>query len=288
MKKIKSITVHVATPDTPEEGYKSYHEVRDEQGNVLLEEQFYQDGSLAGRVVRTFGESLNNEKFYSQEGQPDQEHSYQYNESGKLTFVKSNYAGGAIGNKQIQYDEANNAETILIGDDGGNIESKEYRRYDSEGKVLEEVIYEGEATLHEKKEASYDDHGRPIFKKITYNDGYESQNDYEYEMDESGRVIAVKIQNEKGEELHYEEFEFDNKNNVAEHYIEIGGGKKTTITKYEYDDENRVIKEQHLNGQEQVEKEIHFQYNELGQLSLKETNTPEGFTVEMYQYEYFE
>jgi hypothetical protein len=288
VKKIKSIKVNIATQDTAEEGYQSYYEERDAQGNVLLEIQYFEDGSLARRVERIFDESqkLKNEKFYSQEGAPDDVHDLSYNESGKLTFVKSTYAGGAIGIKKIENDESSNSETIRVEDEQGQVESKEYRRFDSEGKTLEEALYEGEDQLNQRSEASYDDHGRPIWKKITFEDGYESKNDYEYEMDEEGRVISVKITNEKGEEIFYEEYEFNEKNNIAEHYIE--SPKQTSIRKYEYDEKDRVILEQRLNGQEQVEQEVHFQYNEAGQLTLKETNTPDGFTVEMYTYEFFE
>ncbi|MEL6924913.1 MAG: hypothetical protein AAFO94_12770, partial [Bacteroidota bacterium] len=118
MKKIKSITVTVSTADTPEEGYKSYHELRDLQGNVLLEEQFYADGSLARRVERSYeGERLMTAKFYTQEGIPDQETMYRYAASGKPDQVRTVYAGGGIELKQISYDEANKGETIVIGDE---------------------------------------------------------------------------------------------------------------------------------------------------------------------------
>jgi len=293
LKKIKTLKVKLATQDSEEEGFLSFLEQRDANGNVLLEEQYYLDGSLARRVERTFSESdigkVTEEKFYSQEGAPDQTAVYTYNESGKVAIVKSTFSGGGIEVKKISYDEANNGETVLIGDDQGAIEAKEYRRYDGENRVVEEAIYEGENELTQKTETSFDDHGKPVARTITYGDGYVTELDYNYEMDDQGRVIGMTVKNEKGEEIYYEEYEYNEKNNISDHYVENAQSRKTSTKKYEYDDKDRVVKEQTLNIEDILEQEVHFQYDEeSNQLKMKETNTAEGFSVEMYEYEYFE
>ena len=290
MKKLKTLSITIITDETDEAGYKQYFEERDEQGNVVLDEKYKADGTLDARSKRRFDQEkrILEEQFFSEEGAADSQHTYKYNSSGKLELVTSKYKDGTIGYKRISYDETNNAETILIQDENNVTETKEYRRYDMEGRILEEIIYEPEDTLHQKTETSYDDHGRTNSKKILYNDGYQASNQYEYEFDESGRVISLTIENERQEEIHYEEYLFDESNNMIEYYTEAKSTGQSTIRKMEYDEKDRVIKEQILNAAELVEQETNLVYNDEGLLLEKEVATPSGFVLQQYTYEFFE
>ena len=289
MKKIKTFSINMITNETDEAGFKQYYEERDEAGNVILDEKYHADGTLNARSERTFDKEnrILEEKFYSEEGTPDSQHTYQYNSSGKLELVTSKYKDGTIGYKRISYDEANRAETVLIQDENNITETKEYRRYDMEDRVLEEIIYEPEDSLKQKTITSYDDHGRIISKNILYDDGYQGSNQYEYEFDEQGRVISLKIENERQEEIHYEEYLFDDANNMIEYYTEAKPTGQIFIRKLAYDEKARLIKEQILNGAELLQQETTYIYNDEGILLEKEVGTASGFIVEQYNYEYY-
>lgn len=289
MKKIKTTTIYLSEDDSKAQKIKYYYEERLNSGVAVLEEQYYPDGSIENRVERKYDENgtLVEEKFYSEEGEPDSVHHYQLDNSGKISLIKSVYRDGTVGYKHYEYNEADNSEWVTVKDENGEVEAREYRRYDSEGRALEELTYEGTESLQQKVLTSYDDAGRPVKQEITYEDGYLSTLHYSYEMDDQGRVATAKVTNQKGSEFRYEEFQYDDKNNLVEQYVEDIQNRRTYIRQWEYNGQGQVSVERRLNAQEQPEVEIVYHYNEEGLVVEKETATMEGNTYELYEYEFY-
>ena len=285
--KIKSITTFLVNNETDEKGLKHLYEERSPDGQVLLVEQYLEDGTLESRVERSLDEKnrLVEEKHYTSATHPDQHFSYEYNESGKISRVGVHYADGSVSHKNYSRDEAQKSTTIDIVDEDGDTEGKEYRRFDSEGKLLEEVIYDEDGKIHEKSEFEYNDTGNVIESVVVDAEGYELVRFYDYYFDDQGRVTRLETLNEDEEIIREDEFEFDERGNRILHSIQDKDRGYYITEKSEFNLDNRIIKQERLRGESVVES-IDFKYREDGLLLQKETTRGDGIFMNYYEYQF--
>src|SRR5690606_6430662 len=136
------------------------------------------------------------EKQYTTGEIPDQQITYEYNESGMVALATVRYLDGSASFRKYLRDEAQNTTTIESTDQDGEFEGSEFRRFDGEGKVLEEIFYDSENNITEKTETEYDDYGRVIEMVALDTEGFETVRFYDYYNNDEGRVIKIETLNE--------------------------------------------------------------------------------------------
>ncbi len=286
MPKIKSITTTIHHNFTPEQGLPAFYEERDAQQNVLLQLQYDSTGELESRVVRSFDEQgkLVEELQYSQNDVPDQVISTSYDAAGRPAQQKIKYLDGSYSFRNYTRDEAANSETITTIDEENFEEGKEFRRYDSEGRTLEEVIEEEGEPIQEI-ETTYDDHGRPLTQSGYYKDDYEFDRVYSYQLDEQGRIAQAEVHSEVGELLRRETYRFDERGNLCEQQIESFADGVNLTNSWEHDLDNRMTLHRRTLPGGNLQSEVQYRYDERGLLAEEERLSPEGVSLLVYAYE---
>ncbi len=282
--KIKSIKTFHVNDYTDEKGIVSVFEERDMEGNITLHIQYNEKGEIEQKVERILNGKgqLIEEKQYTGAGKPDQHIYYEYNESGKVALAKVHYLDGSISHRKYSRDESEKSTTIEIFDDSGAFEGKEFRRFDSEEKVLEETYYDEENAITEKIETEYDDHARVIETVAVDIDGNETVLFYDYYMDDKGRVNKIETLNEDELVIRTDEIEYDEHGNHSKYNVhDKNRGVFTDL--WEYDKDNKIINHKRFAGENLVE-EVKNRYRADNLLEEEETLTGNGISLKYFEY----
>ncbi len=286
--KIKSITTVLINDDTDQEGVKNLYEERDPQGNTTLLEQYMPSGESESRTARSYDNQdrvLTEEHFSSGQEVADQRLEYVYNNSGKIDQITVTYADGSFSLKKYAWDEAENTNTIMISDEDGDHEGKEFRKFDSEGKVLEVAIYDEGDKVMEKAEYEYDDYANIIESVEVDQEGYETVRFYDYYRDDQGRITKLETLNEDEQIIRVDEFSFDEQGNRTRHHIQNldRGSEQTDV--WVYDQNNRLVQRERLRGGKPMET-IDLRYREDGLLLEQEIRGANGVYANLFHYEF--
>ena len=286
MTKIKTVLTYLATSDSPEGGYLSQREERDEQGNVCLLIQYNEGEGVELKNERGFDNDnrLLEFKQYTYSDQPDQHISYEYTAAGQLEKEIIRYLDGSLSTKTYVRNQADNSYEATTIDEDGDLEAKEYRRLDSDGRTLEERIYDEENELQQETSTSYDDYGRPI-KMIHRNDeGLEMVYLYEYVLNDEGNLTEVAITNDSGKVLRKESVIYDDRGNRADVQIQDFEQGLALTEHREYDQNDKVVLHQRLSPDGSLLNEVKYTYREDGLLVEEENLSPRGASIRSYEY----
>ncbi len=285
--KIKSIKTFHIDDNTDGKGMVSIYEERDEQGNVILHIQYNEKEGIEQKTERILNEKgqLIEEKQYTGGEKADQHILYEYNESGKVNQAIVHYLDGSKSYRKYTRDEAQKSTTIEITDDDGIFEGKEFRRFDSEGKLLEEVIYDEENKVTEKRETEYDDYGRIIESVVLDIEGIETVRFYDYYLDDKGRVNKIESLNEDEIIIRTDEIEYDERGNQVK-YIVLDKSRGAELTEtWEYDKDDNIVNHKRLSGENLLE-EVKNRYRADKLLAEQEILTGNGVTIDYFEYSF--
>lgn len=288
MAKVKSITTFHQSDQTNNEPVKRSYEERDDQENVVLLIHYYFDGSQEMKIERTYDEEnrLLEEKQFSTEEEPNEVHTFEYTASGKLQRQSIQYRDGSFSYRNHEYDEANNSEKIMIVDDEGEEEGNEFRRFNSEGKALEEVVY-GDFGLEVKRESEYDDHGHLIKQTTEDNEGYIVDHFYQYERDEQQKLTHLKVIDDEGTLVKNVAYIYDQKDRVIEQHIKDSDRGWAFILKWEYDEKDRIVEERRSDFSGKVLEITKVTFDENDFVIEQEKTSTHGVEVNAYEYAFF-
>lgn len=286
MNKIKSIKTFVLNDeDKPQ---LLLHEERDQLGNVTKLEHYDHDGALESKSEFAFDEKgrLVEEKQFSKADTPDQTIRIEYNESGKPGLVRVLYADGSYSNKTYERNEAERTTTINIVDQDGDEEGKEYRKFDEEGRILEEVIYNDFGNVESKHEYEYDEYGNIVESVEVDSEGFEKVRFYDYYRDDKARINKIEMLNEEEKIIRVDTFELDERGNRVKHLMHNveRGTLHTDLRKYDEKD-NEVHFERRF-GERPIEV-VETTFREDGLLQKRETRSVDGVIVHQFEYELY-
>lgn len=291
MKKIKSTAVYSVTEESSEEGVLVQLEKRDEEGRLILEEKYYGDGTIESRIERTFNEKglpqLQRE-FSGVSSAPDQETTYRYSAAGRLEEATIKYQDGSFTYRKFTHDEAANSETINIVDEDGEYEGKEFRKYDSEGRILAEVIHDDSGKLEEDVTREYDEHGLILSRITVFPDDYKTTEQFLYERNDQGLILHRRIVDEEEKLLRADEFDYDEKGNTIRHTAQDFNQGWAIVDEWTYNEDSKVIATKRSEPNGTVHQESDYEYNEQGLIQRQEKRTKHGVDLLLFKYEYFD
>ena len=287
MNKIKSIASYIIDGDESEKVLNVYEE-RDQLGNTVLLKHFNYEGELESKSEFEFDEKgrVVVEKQYSSNEKPDQVLRIEYNESGKAHQVVLEFADGSITYKNYSRDEAENTTTIDIVDQNGENEGKEFRKFDAEGLILEEIIYNDSGKVESKAEFEYNNHGDILESVRTDEEGFETVRFYDYYRDEQSRIYKIESLNEDEKIIRVDEFEFDERGNRVRHTMTDLERGSVFIDVREFDKNDQEIRFERLMGERPIEV-VETKFRADGLMEQQETRRTEGVTTYRFEYELF-
>lgn len=287
MNKIKSIKTFVIMEDTNEPMLQVIEE-RDQNGNITLLEHFNEEGGREAKSEYEFDEKgrVTIERQYSMGENPDQTLAIEYNESGKAKQVVITYADGSISYKNYSRDEAEKTTTIDIIDEDGDTEGKEFRKFDSEDRVLEEVIYTDTGAIETKVEFEYNEHGDIVESVRVDEEGFETVRFYDYYRNDLAQIHKMDVLDEDENIIRIDEFEYDERGNQTKHAIQDLDRGALFVNLTTYDLNNNEVKFERLYGERSVEVR-ETKYTVDGLMESQETRTGEGVMTHRFEYELY-
>ncbi len=286
MNKIKSITTLVIEENgstTP-----AAYEERDQEGNITLLKNYTEKGGLDGMTLFEFDEKnrVIVEKQYSNGESPDQVIKVNYNESGKAHQIIVEYADGSTSYKNYSRDEAEKSTTIEIVDQDNELEGKEYRKFDSENRILEETIFTDTGAIETKAEYEYNDYGDIIESVKVDDEGFETVRFYDYYRDDQSRINKVEMLNEDENIIRVDEFEYDERGNRIKHIMKNLERGSLFVDIRAFDENDREIRFERLMGDRPIQV-IESRYRADGILEEQETRMGDGVILNRFEYEFF-
>lgn len=286
--KIKSVHTYIINDFTPEEGQLTLMQVNDEQGNLILQEQYYPDGKVEQKIERAYDAEnrLIEEKHFAEGDTPHQVIHQTFDENSKVKQRIVSYQDGAKSTTDFVYDLSAFSEEATTKDEAGNVEEKHFLRYDKEGRVLEEIEYGEDAVFVKSTKSSYNEAGRTLEKHFkTEEEEYTQYYDYEY--DEEGRIVYAEIFDEAEDLIRTDEITYDENGNHKEIVMKSYADGWAFVDHYEYDEQNQLKKQERVlpNGELLESKE--YQRNEHGMILEEEIRNRNGWTIHRHQFEFF-
>jgi hypothetical protein len=286
MNKIKSIRTFVLNDEG--EPQLIVHEERDQLGNVTKLEHYDYDGVLESKTEFAFDDKgrLIEEKQFSKADTPDQTIKIEYNESGKPGLVRVLFADGSVSKKTYVRDEAERTTTINIVDQDGDEEGKEFRRFDDEGRLLEEVIYNDFGNVESKQEYEYDEYGHIVESVEVDSEGYEKVRFYDYYRDDKARIVKIDMLNEDEKIIRIDTFDLDDRGNRVKHQMHNVERGTVYVDLRDYDEKDNEIRFERLLGERPIEV-VETKFREDGFLKERESRSGDGVIKHRFEYELY-
>lgn len=286
MKKIRAITTFLINQYTSDEGFKHIYQEFNDKGHTTVEERYFAEDELEQKILRSYDDQdrLIEEITYSDQHEPDQHIVYHYEAGAKPHKVEVIYANGAKTTYIHTYNDAERSENVVVMDENGTIESNEYRRWDAEERLLEEEIKDVDGNIVSRVVNEFDQHGNPLKVYIHSEDGDEFTHTFEYETDEKGYIVELKVSDDRGKVFRQETFEYDEQGNRTERRFEDRQRGRAGIEVWEYDDQGREILHQVLKPNGNPQEEVAITYGENGLVAEREYRDSDGVVIHMYEY----
>jgi len=165
----------------------------------------------------------------------------------------------------------------------GTVEHKYKYHYSSEGKLLNELLFEGETEITEHRSMEYNAKGQMIKESIHYLDGTADEMCFAY--DEEGRILSKRSLNSEGETDSYVVIIYDEDKLFSETEYDIAE-EIISQRKIIYDEEGRMSEELFKSIEEDYN--VVYSYDEKGQVTLRRRYDAEEQLTERNTYAYDE
>ena len=175
-------------------------------------EKVYEDGSLSGYQVETYGddgEHISTELFntagnriqlsiYESDGTVCAYWKYKYDSKGNLIKVEDYDSDGTlVGFTRSEYDSHGNEVKVKFYDPDGTLQEYYQNEYDSNGNCIKREMYDSDGILQYYSQDQYDSSGK-LLREENYDSSDVLQSYTLYEYDSNGNCTKVETHNADG------------------------------------------------------------------------------------------
>jgi len=255
----------------------------DNAGNVLLETEFNEDGTISEKYERKYDEKGNStEMCHFFESELAEKTSYHYNSNAQPEKEILHYADGSETVTSYSYDSENNLAEKKVVDSDGELESRETFKHSAK-EIIEHCHYDAEGNLKESTKYFYD---TVTPEKLKEEINYQAEHNIElrtvYLDDETGSITY----NKEGKTHSRQKLIYDEKKRVTENVLETFNGRYYYVFGYDEKD-NLISEERQLNGNIYFKVLNKWDENKLLLIrSVTDVNT--GFFCDLFRYEFWE
>lgn len=180
-----------------------------------------------------------------------------------------------------EFDDTGHAVEAITYNPDGTIDHKFKYQYNSEGRVTDELLLEGDDEITEHRSMVYNADGQLVKELVHYLDGTADELHFTY--DQQGRLLSRRSIDSEGETGNYVVNVYNGDHLVSETEYEIAG-EIITQRKIIYDEESNITEEVFRTPEENYH--IHYNYDEKGVASVRRRYNEKKHLMERNTYTY--
>jgi hypothetical protein len=279
MSQIRSLKVTTFPKEEESESYVSQIIHFDRSGNEIARYEYNGPDQFESKVESRFNE--NNQVIevttYLDEHDIAERKVYIRDKEGRIEQVNIEFTDGSISIQTIERDAADNTENWIERNEDDELESREFLKYNPEGKLILRELYDFNDKLTEAFEYEYNQNGEPLIRR--HLDGRRKLIlATEYKYSESGSLVLRVSRNRRGDLSDYLKLEYDDKDQVVRQSF---SGKYTFA--YEYDEQGNAVVEEEFSG-DTMDNRITSEYDSNNRIVLED----QVKFSRQFEYEYFD
>jgi len=279
MSQLRSLRVTTFPKDEDSESYISQIVHYDRAENEIARYEYHGPNEFESKVETRFNE--NNQVVevatYLDEHEIAERKVYVRNQNGQIEQVNIEFSDGSISVQTIERDADNNTENWIERDEDGELESREFLKFDKDGKVILRELYDFNDKLTEAYEYEYNPDGEMSIRR-QLDDRRKLILETEFKYSESGMLLLRVSRNRRGDLSDFLKIEYNEKDQVVRQSF---SGKYNFV--YEYDEKGNAVIEEEFSG-DILDNRITSEFDANNQVVLED----QVKFSKRYEYEYYD
>ncbi len=278
MTQIRSLRVTTFPKDEDSKPYVSQVIHYDRIGNEIARYEYHGPDEFESKVETKFNEAnqVIEVTTYLDEHQIAERKVYTRNAEGKIEKVNIEFTDGSISVQTIERDPVNHTENWVERDEDDELESREFMKYNADGKLILRELYDFNDKLTEAFEYEYNPEGEISIRRHL-DDRRKLILETEFKYSESGSLLLRVSRNRRGDLSDFLKIEYNEKDQVVRQSF---SGKYSFA--YEYDEQGNAVVEEEFSG-ETMDNRITSEYDANNRIVLEEQlNFSKKFDYEYY------
>lgn len=279
MSQLRSLRVTTFPKDEDSESYISQIIHYDHAGNEIARYEYHGPDEFESKVETRFNE--NNQVIeattYLDEHEIAERKVYVRNKDGQIEQVNMEFTDGSVSVQTVERDAENNTENWIERDEDDELESREFLKFDKEGKVILRELYDFNDKLTEAYEYEYHPDGKmSIRRQLDNRRKLILETEFKYSESE---LLALRVsRNHRGDLSDFLKIEYNDKNQVVRQSF---SGKYNFV--YEYDEQGNAVVEEEFSG-DTMDNRITSEFDANNQVVLED----QVKFSKRYEYEYYD
>lgn len=251
----------------------------DRAGNEIARYEFNGPDSFESRTETRFDERNQIEEVtsYLDEHQIAERKTYVRNSEGLIDQVNIEFTDGSVSVQTIERDIQNRTENWIERNEDDELESREFLKFNSNGKVILRELYDFNDKLKEAYEFEYNERNDVAVRR-QLDERRKLILETEYRYTDSGELRLRVSRNRRGELSDFLKIEYDDNGHVLRQSF-----SDKYIFKYEYDENGNVVVEEEYSG-ETLDNRITSEYDADNRLIPEE----QAKYSKRFEYQYYD
>lgn len=244
MSLVKSLRVTTTPKDEDSESYISREVFYDRNGNEIAVHEYRGAGEFESKVETKFNEAnqVIEVTTYLDENDIAERKVYIRNQEGKVEKVNIEFTDGTVSVQLIERDAENRTENRIERNEDDELESREFIRFNAEGKAILRELYDFNDKLTEAFESEYNSDGEiSVLRHL--DDRRKLILETEFKYSDTGSLLLRVSRNRRGDLSDFLKIEYNDQDQVVRQSF---SGKYTFV--YEYDELGNPIVEEEFSG----------------------------------------
>lgn len=279
MSQIRSLKVSTFPKDEESEPFVSQVINYDQAGNEIARYEYNGPGMFESKVETKFNENgqVIEITTYLDEHQIAERKVYSRNKDGQIERVNIEFTDGSVSVQTIERDEENLTENWIERDEDDELESREFLKFNADGKVILRELYDFNDKLTEAYEYEYYPDGETSVRRHL-DERRKLILETEFKYSETGLLLLRVSRNRKGDLSDYLKIEYNESGQVIRQSF---SGKYTFV--YEYDDQGNAVVEEEFTG-DMMDNRITSEYDAENRIVLED----QVKFSKQYDYEFYD
>ncbi|MFA6127115.1 MAG: hypothetical protein WC699_07410 [Bacteroidales bacterium] len=279
MKQVRSLKVTTFPKDGEIESHISQIINYDQAGNEIARYEYNGPGQFESKIETRYDENKQVVEMttYLDEHDIAERKIYTRNAEGKIEKVDIEFTDGSISVQTIERDEENNTENWIERDEDDELESREFLKFNADGKVILRDLYDFNDKLTECFEYEYNPEGEMSVRRHL-DERRKLILVTEFKYSESGMLLLRVSRNRRGDLSDFLKIEYNEKDQVVRQSF-----SDKYIFVYEYDEQGNPVVEEEYSG-DLMDNRITSEYDSNNRIVLED----QVKFSKRFEYEYFD